>query len=105
MPENEVDHHEAKSIVERLIEAEQNKRNFKKELIKKKEQWALCVNRIASTPDGKYFLQMLVTHAEIFAIDPNINPAKLVEDRGRKEFYLNHVRPYLNKSNKNKIEV
>lgn len=93
------------STIEKLIERQLDKASFKRDLIKHKEKWKQLVNRVASTPDGKFFLQMLVTHSEIFNLDQVLNPAKLVEDRGRKEFYLNHVRPYLDKTNKNKIEV
>lgn len=58
-------------------------------------EFKVVINRLASSPDGQYFLRKLIRFAGIFHEDNEINPAKMVEQKGKRKAYLDLVRPYL----------
>lgn len=92
------------SIVDKLIQNEIRRKDRKAQLIEKGEEWKNCINRLAATGDGEYFLKILIKHAGIFGSDEDYNGVTLVKDKARKAFYLDHVRPYLDLIIKNKVE-
>ena len=57
-----------------------------------------CINRLFSSDDGKFFLNKLKRACGLNLFDKEINPAKLIEDRGRRAVWFELVRPYLDKS-------
>lgn len=59
-------------------------------------EYKVVLNRLASSPDGLYFLRKLIRFAGIFSLDEKLDPAKMVEDRGKRAAYLQLVRPFLN---------
>ena len=57
-----------------------------------------AINRLFSSPDGKFFLNKLKRSCGLNSFDKEINPAKLIEDRGRGLVWHELIRPYLDKS-------
>ncbi len=69
-----------------------------KTLLKKKEKTAdylAAINRLFSSPDGKYFLNEMKNTCGVNLFDNEINPAKLIEDAGRRKVWFELIRPYL----------
>lgn len=61
------------------------------------EEFTKVVNRLFSSEDGQHFLNKLLRYAGISSFDKTLNPAKLVEDRGRQSIWFNLVKPFLDK--------
>ncbi len=95
---------ETLSVVNKLLAQRESAKAKEKELIEKQEEWKLVVNRLAATADGEYFFQVMVKYSKLFQVDNEYNPAILLEDKAKREFYLKHMRPYLDKKLKSKIE-
>lgn len=68
------------------------------------QEFSLCLNRVASSPDGQFFLRKMIRYCGIHHDDDKIDPAKLIEDKGRRSVYLKLVRPYLDKSVLSELE-
>jgi len=92
------------STAERLMKKAKEKEKQEELKIEAAEEWKKLVNSIAASENGKTFLKFMVKASGVFNIDSQLNPAKLVEDRGRKEFYLKFIRPYLETSIRSEIE-
>tara|TARA_R110000782_G_scaffold250267_1_gene337517 strand:+ start:132 stop:446 length:315 start_codon:yes stop_codon:yes gene_type:complete len=61
------------------------------------EDYRKAINRIFSTDDGKYFLNKMKVACGLNLFDKELNPAKLIEDRGRRGVWFDLIRPYLDK--------
>lgn len=62
------------------------------------EELKLCMNRLFGTPDGKHFLNCMIGYCGINLFDKEINPAKLIEDKGKRQVWLEFIRPHLDKA-------
>lgn len=87
-------------ITKRREEALKHKAILEEEII----EYKMVINRLASTPDGQYFLRKLIKFAGIYSFDNDINPAKMVEDRGKRRAYVELVRPFLETSTRITLE-
>lgn len=79
------------NINKRREEALRNRAILEEEIA----EFKIVLNRLASSPDGQYFFRKLIRFAGIYSFDKDINPAKMMEDRGKRKSYLELVRPYL----------
>lgn len=68
------------------------------------EDYKKAVKRLFNSADGRYFLKNLVRYIGIHSFDTQINPAKLIEDRGKKRVYLELIRPFLSGSIRAEVE-
>ncbi len=82
----------------KLLESKQNQEHQQALLAEEIEQYRLSLNRIFSSPDGKLFLKKIVKYCGINTFDTQLNPAKLIEDAGKRKVYLELIRPYLDKT-------
>lgn len=71
---------------------------------KEREVWREAVNRIIETPEGELFFSKMVKFIMPFADLRNVNPQTMAEINGSRTFYYKYVRPYLDKTNINKVE-
>lgn len=95
---------ESSSMIERLVKRQQDEKLAKQRALEKNKDWIACVQRLAGTSDGKYFLRGLVEVSGVFTDDDQINPADLILQKGLKRFYLRYVRPNLDKPTTMEIE-
>ena len=102
-----IDHRDERgmlSTAQKLLEAEA-KRTEQEDLLKEEiEQWREVILRLFNTPDGEYFGQKLFKATGLFRVNDDLNPAALLVDKGRAEFYRKYVRPYLDNETLNKLE-
>ncbi len=78
-----------------------------KQLVLAKEEeddYIVCINRLFSSDDGKYFLNKLKRACGLNLFDKEINPAKLIEDAGRRKVWFELIRPYLDVSIQRELE-
>ena len=81
-------------MLRKRADAEQRKVLLEEEI----QDYSDAVNRLFSSPDGKYFLGKLIKYIGRNSFDKDINPAKMIEDRGKNMVYLELIRPYLDKT-------
>ncbi len=77
------------------------------ELLKLKEEeedYRNAINRLFSSPDGKYFLNKLKRACGLNLFDKDLNPAKLVMDNGRRAVWFELIRPYIDKAILSELE-
>lgn len=77
---------------------------YEEKIVENQEEWQKAVNRIAQSNDGKLFLKMMIKYGKIFDPRDITNTVKMVEDAGKANFYLLHVRPYIDKNLIGEIE-
>lgn len=83
------------SILDRIAKErlEKNQREF---LLKEEvEEYTMVVNSLFASEHGKYFLNKLIRYCGINSFDNELNPAKLIEDAGKRKVYLEIIRPFL----------
>lgn len=86
---------DGESIVKKLLNQQLERKQQEEIIIENQKEWKRVCNALGSSANGKHFLKMMIKHAGIFVVDPDDNGIKLLKEKGRKEFYLRHVRPYL----------
>ena len=59
------------------------------------QDYIKAINRLFASEDGKFFLNKMKRACGINSFDKEINPAKLIEDRGRGLVWFELIRPYL----------
>ena len=64
-------------------------------LKEEEEQYALSINRLFSSEDGLFFLNKMKRACGINLFDNELNPAKLVEDRGRASVWHKLIRDHI----------
>lgn len=82
----------------RMMERKKKHDLNKARYLERLEEYKVVVNRLFSTPDGKYFLNDLIDYCGIHSFDQQLNPAKLVEDAGKRKVFLEMIRPHLDKT-------
>lgn len=86
------------SSIEGLL-ARAAKQQAQEELvIERIEDWKVMLNRVASSADGQLFFKMMLRANNLFTPGVSRDTVRAVEDKQRQDFYLRHVRPYLDKS-------
>lgn len=61
-------------------------------------EYRLALKRIFSKNEGKLMAKYMLKFMGLFADDPQLNPAGLIEAKGRKSYYLKMIRPHLDKT-------
>lgn len=76
--------------------ADRAKREKAKALIDEEVvEYKRALNRLFSSRDGRFFLKKLIRYCGIYSFDKTLNPAKLIENDGKRKVYLEMIRPYL----------
>lgn len=92
------------SAIDDLLKRMGQREEQKEFQVEKLQEWKLCLNRLASTADGRYFLSTLVRFSGLFTPGNIRDTVKMVEDNGKQSFYLRLVRPYLDTQLRKDIE-
>lgn len=96
---------QGRSIADSMIERAGLNQQREEVIIERIEDWKKAVNRLASSPDGKLFFGYLIKSCNLHTPQPNArDTVQAVVDKQRQDFYLRHVRPYLDKSIRAEIE-
>ena len=61
------------------------------------KEYSDAINRIFASDDGKFFLNKMKRACAVNSFDKEINPAKFVEDNGRKKVWYELIYPYIDK--------
>ena len=73
-------------------------------LKEEEEEYRNAINRLFSTPDGEFFLNKMKRACGLNLFDKELNPAKLVEDRGSRKVWFELIHPYIDKNILRKLE-
>lgn len=95
--EKPVNHITPESILNKMARDKEARNEHAAKFLERVEDYKTVVNRLFSTPDGLYFLNDLIDYCGINSFDKELNPAKLIEDRGKRKVFLEMIRPYLDK--------
>ena len=67
-------------------------------LKEEQEDYRNAINRLFASEDGKFFLNKMKRSCRLNSFDKDINPAKLIEDRGCRSVWFELIYPYLDKN-------
>lgn len=84
--------------IEKMTEQRKKQKEDELRIKEEEEQFRVSMNRLFASEDGKLFLNKLKRVCALNSFDKEINPAKLIEDAGRRKVWFELVRPYLDKS-------
>lgn len=86
---------EIRSTADKLNTARHERERKKAQVDEDIKEFKRVTKKLFSSPYGRYWLKRLITWSGVFDDDVELNPAKLIEDKGRKSVYLTFIRPYL----------
>lgn len=95
----------AASVINKLLEYRQKSEDVKATILENEAEWKKVINRMFATEDGQFFAKYMLRYLGIFNIDNSNNQIKLIEDNGKRKFYLELIRPYLDAKTLNLIET
>lgn len=95
---------DATSMVDKLLKDRLQREEQKKIAVENQKEWQGICNKLFATPNGQYFLKLLIKFSGIFEVDDDLNPANMLKANGRKEPYLKLIRPYLDPTLRKEIE-
>jgi hypothetical protein len=72
--------------------------------IKEIEEWKLCVNSVASSPNGRMLLRSMLQFSGVLEAPQVNNPNRMVTNTIKGSFYLTWVRPFLNPEVRRELE-
>lgn len=85
------------SVVDALAKKQAERDKQQEVVIENIEEYKIALNRIFSMNEGKLFAKYLLRFCMVFNDDTQLNPAKLIEDKGKRAVYLKMVRPFIDK--------
>lgn len=86
---------EEKSIVDLLAKRQEEREKQQEVIVENIEEYKLSLNRIFAMNEGKILAKYMLRFSGVFADDNQLNPAKLIEDKGKRAYYLKMIRPFL----------
>lgn len=72
--------------------------------IKEIAEWKICINSVASTPNGRMLLRSMLQYSGILDAPVLNNPNRMVTNTIKGSFYLTWVRPYLTPEVRRELE-
>jgi len=87
-----------------MIERAMSRKDVDDFKIKEIEQWKVCVNAVASTPNGRLLLRSMLQYSGVLDAPSINNPNKMVTNTIKGSFYLTWVRPYLQPDVRRELE-
>lgn len=91
-------------IAEHFADAAKKRAHAEEIVIERIEEWKEMLNRLASSPDGQMFLKLMLRANNLFTPGTSRDTVRAVEDKQRQDFYLRHVRPYIDPSLRKEFE-
>lgn len=68
-------------------------------------EWKACIERIFSSPDGKFLAKKIIKYSGVFSFDSErLDGSKIAEAAIKRKFWLELFRPYLNKVTRTELE-
>lgn len=101
--ENPIDRY-SRSTIDKIEDQHKKDAENRAKMLEKQEEYRKALNRMASTPDGQYVLKQLIEFCGVFAFDNSAPDGRLAVEKGRRQVYLQAVRPFLDKSIIQEIE-
>jgi hypothetical protein len=69
-----------------------------------KEEYVKALNGMAGSDFGKYFLKVLVQYVDLFGFKEGMEARDMYMSKGKKQVYLEMIRPFLTKELRKEIE-
>lgn len=92
------------SRIEELLSNFDKRKAGEELVIEQIEEWKAALNGMAGTPNGQIFLRVMIKASGLFTPGSSGQTVRSVEEKNRADFYLRHVRPYLDKAHRSEIE-
>lgn len=91
-------------MAEQFAAAAKKRAHAEELIIERIEEWHEMLNRLAASPDGQLFFKMMLKANNLFTPGTSRDTVRAVEDKQRQDFYLRHVRPYIDSSLRKEFE-
>ena len=95
---------EANEILDRFKAKEKKNEDFLEKDAELKADYITALNGVVSTPNGKHFLKVLVNYLDLHNFKQSLEPRDMFLERGKKQVYLELIRPYLETEVRKEIE-
>lgn len=83
------------SQIDDLAEKLRAKKDYQDFQVEELEQWKVCVNSLASSPNGKMLLRAMIDDSGIAKPPKLADPQRMIVNNIKASFYLTWVKPYL----------
>lgn len=84
-----------KNTVGKILKAAEERKKLEDTIIENQEDYALALNGLAVTPNGKHFLKTLIKACHVFTPKSGLDGVALIETNTKRNLYLEFIRPYL----------
>lgn len=91
-------------MAEHFADAAKKRAQAEELLIERIEEWKEMLNRLAASQDGQVFFKMMLRANNLFTPGTSRDTVRAVEDKQRQDFYLRHVRPYIDSNLRKEFE-
>ena len=92
------------SQVQEMVEKSLARKDADDFKIKEVAEWKLCVNAVASTPNGRMLLKSMLQYSGLMDPPQINNPNKMVTNTIKGSFYLTWIRPFLEPDVRKELE-
>lgn len=92
------------STIDKLQKARAERVQAEENAIENLEQFKMALNDVASTPNGAHVLKTLIKACGVFTPDTSMDAASLMENKARRNLYLQLIRPNLEPKLKQELE-
>lgn len=97
-------HTQHETTIDKINEGREKVKALKKAQEEEMRVRAIAINGVFNTPNGRKLWQHLKDYCGLFAVDEQLNPAKLVEDRGKRLVLLDGLRKHFEPKTINYLE-
>jgi len=95
---------DVKSIIDKIEANKQKKQDFWAKNEELKVEYQKALQGLAKDVNGEHFLKTLVSYTGLFDVKESPNHAEMLIKRGKKQVYLELIRPFLTKEQRKEIE-
>lgn len=93
------------SSIDEILRKREQKQDL--EVLEKEEleRFRLATNQLFNSDNGRYWLSRAMRYCHINTFDNGLNPAKLIEDRGKRLFFLEFILAHLDEKLRKELEL
>lgn len=92
------------SIIDKKVEQRKAQKKVEDAQAERLKEYKRAINGVFNTPNGRVLWSFLLDFCGVWHDDPELNPAKLIEQRGKRMVVTTGIKPLLEQKVLNKLE-